>query len=208
MALTKWNDPSGPGADYRTSDIVIANCLGNPLFPYARPPESYTINTESTVVEATAQTDVTSDGRFQRMGRIHLSHPACMMPQPAEYGQNCGPGKLVFEDDLASAWAITLLTAMPESGTLVVPDLQIRIIQSIRGVQIKRATVKYKAPFSSGYVVQLHGVESTDLEIWAWINPADASLTAKVALIFGVSVKMKPSSGNDITYGDNVVPIP
>lgn len=205
--LTKWNDPSGPGAGYRTSDIVIASCLGDPSNPYARAPESYTTNTEQTIVEATAQVDVTSDDRFQRIGRVHLSHPGCTMPQPAEYGINCGPGKLVFQDDLASVWAITLLTAIGVGG-IAVPDLQIRIIQAIRGVQIKRATVRYKAPFASGYVVHLHGVESTDLEIWSWINPADASLTAKVALIFGVSVKMRPSSGDFVTFGDNVVAIP
>jgi len=204
--LTQWNSPNGPGSSYRTSDIVVASCLGDPNHPYARPPESYSITTESTTVEATAQVDVVSDDRFQRIGRVHLSHPSCMMPQPVEYGYGCGVGSRVFENDLASVWTILLLSANPEGG-ITVPDLQIRIIQAIRGVQIKRATVRYKAPFASGYVVQLHGVESTDLEIWSWINPADASLTAKVALIFGVSVKMR-SSGDNIIYGDNVVPIP
>ncbi|MEO8069939.1 MAG: hypothetical protein ABI652_00940 [Acidobacteriota bacterium] len=222
MALTKWNDPSGPGAGYRTSDIVLASCavvrgvgpqgielvqMGHPDFVYARPPLSYSLNTEATTVEATAQADVTSDDRFQRMGRVHLSHPGCTMPQPAEYGANCGPGKLVFINDLASVWTITLLSATPEGG-IVIPDLQIRIIQSIRGVQMKRATVKYKGPFVSGYVAQLYGVESTDLEIWSWIDPADASLGAKVQLIFGVSVKMRLSSRDFVTLGDNVVPIP
>lgn len=205
MTLTAWNNASG-GSDFSTREFIAASCND----PTIVPKKSYWVIGSQMKVDSSVQVDPTSDDRFRPVLRAHISTPE----ETAIVG---GCKKFVFHsDDLASVWNVNLMAVAPAPAVaggavaLVVPQIQFRFIQSINGNQTKRATVLYKpttAAGSLGYLIQLHGVESNELEVWAWIDPEiNGTVSATMSLLIGV--KMDPSSGNNVILGNDCSVIP
>ncbi len=206
MALTKWND--GPaGADFNTRVLVVKDCDG-----LITPKQSYRVMGDQVKVDSSVQLDPFSDDRFQRILRVHLSAP----PVHQRTGLNGCIRYDVYEDDLASVWGVNLFNIAPAPATpggapaLAAPTVQFRFIQSIVGNQTLRATVRYKPVSASGNpqgLIQLHGVESTDLEVWAWIDPEENGTVSAIMSLM-VTAKMAPSSSNDVILGLDATAIP
>ncbi len=135
MALTPWDSLLG-GSSVATQVILVGE----------DPKQSYRVvgagsGGGGVIIQATVQTDPTSDDRFQRVMRVHLTGEFCTQQATTEYG-TCIKQE-VYSNDLCSVWNATLISAV-SSGGLALPEVQLRFIQAVAGKQVKRATVLWK----------------------------------------------------------------
>src|SRR5437868_1841231 len=139
MTLTAWNAPGGPGDDYRTRYIIVADCNGT-----ITPQQTCRVMGDSaTTIVSTVQADPFSDDRFQRVMRVKLSSPKVVQPKASFCAE-----QPVDINDLASVWGVHLRKVATSNGTAV-PGFQLRIIQAVTGNQVKRATLVYKPTIAS-----------------------------------------------------------
>ncbi len=199
MALTRWDSLIG-GSSVATQVVLISD----------PPKQSYRVigagsGGGGVVITATVQLDPTSDDRFQRIMRVHLTGDLCVQQIAPEWG-GCLTQE-VYSNDLCSVWDVHLISAV-SSGGLALPQVQLRFIQAMAGTQVKRATVVWKpgtTPGSQlGGIAQFHGWESNEFEIWGWIDPEVNGLVTCV-LTFMVGIKTGPSSANDVIINTDLV---